>query len=70
MNSDTSLNEVGVLQRREIEARILAPILEALGQAFGKDAVLEITRRTIAESHAGKAGVGGTTGPQRSRRLL
>jgi hypothetical protein len=48
MNSDTSLNEVGVLQRREIEVRILAPILEALGQAFGKEAVLEITRRTIA----------------------
>lgn len=49
MNTDTSLNEIGVLQRREIEARILAPILEALGQAFGRDAVLEITRRTIAD---------------------
>ena len=49
MNNDTSLNAIGVLQRREIEARILAPVLEALGQAFGKEAVLEITRRTIAE---------------------
>jgi hypothetical protein len=49
MNRDTSLNEIGVLQRREIEARILAPVLDALGQAFGKDAVLEITRRAIAD---------------------
>ena len=49
MSRDTSLNEIGVLERREIEARILAPILEALGQAFGKQAVLEITRRTIAD---------------------
>ncbi len=49
MNNDTSLNAIGVLQRREIEARILAPVLEALGQAFGKEAVLEITRRTIAD---------------------
>jgi hypothetical protein len=49
MNRVTSLNEIGVLQRREIEARILAPVLDALGQAFGKDAVLEITRRAIAD---------------------
>lgn len=49
MNRDTSLNEIGVLQRREIEARILAPVLDALGQAFGKDAVLEITRHAIAD---------------------
>ena len=49
MNRDTGLNEIGVLQRREIEARILAPVLDALGQAFGKDAVLEITRRAIAD---------------------
>src|SRR5579859_1101380 len=49
MDDDASLNEIGVLRRREIEARILAPVLEALGQAFGKEAVLEITRRTIAD---------------------
>ena len=47
--SDLDLNRIGVLQRREIEARILAPVLEALGQAFGKEAVLEITRRAIAD---------------------
>lgn len=49
MSNDVALNEIGVLQRREIEARILAPVLDALGQAFGKEAVLEITRRTIVE---------------------
>jgi hypothetical protein len=49
MSNDVALNEVGVLKRREIEARILAPILDALGRAFGKEAVLEITRSTIVE---------------------
>jgi len=49
MNSDLDLNQIGVLQRREIEARILAPVLEALGQAFGKEAVLDITRHTIEQ---------------------
>jgi len=47
--NDLDLNRIGVLQRREIEARILAPVLEALGQAFGKEAVLDITSRTIAD---------------------
>ena len=49
MSSDIELNEIGVLKRREIEARILAPILEALGNEFGREQVLEITRRTIVE---------------------
>ena len=49
MSSDFELNQIGVIRRREIEARILAPVLEALGEKFGKEAVLEITRRTIEE---------------------
>jgi hypothetical protein len=49
MSSDIELNEIGVLKRREIEARILSPILEALGNEFGRKEVLEITRRTIVE---------------------
>ena len=49
MKSDVELNQMGVLQRREIEARILAPVLDALGQAFGREAVMDITRRTIAD---------------------
>jgi hypothetical protein len=49
MSSDIELNEIGVLKRREIEARVLAPILEALGNEFGRKEVIEITRRTITE---------------------
>lgn len=36
------LNAVGVLTRREIEARILAPVVDALGREFGRERVLEI----------------------------
>ena len=49
MSTDVELNAIGVLRRREIEARILAPILDALGKAFGREAVLEITRQAIVE---------------------
>ncbi len=41
------LNAIGVLTRREIEARILAPMLEALSQEFGRERVLEVARQTI-----------------------
>jgi predicted ArsR family transcriptional regulator len=41
------LNEVGILTRREIEARILAPVVDALGQAFGRDQVVAIVREVI-----------------------
>ena len=49
MSSDIELNQIGVHRRREIEARILAPVLDALGKVFGKEAVLEITRDAIEE---------------------
>ncbi len=42
------LNGVGVLTRREIEARILAPVIDALGQRFGRDGVVGIVREVIA----------------------
>ena len=41
------LNAVGVLTRREIEARILAPVVDALGQEFGRERVIEIVRDVI-----------------------
>ena len=41
------LNEIGVLKRREIEARILLPVIEALGKEFGKERVVEIVRDVI-----------------------
>lgn len=49
MPPDTLNQRVGVLVRREIEARILAPIIEALGAEFGRDRVIEILRRAIVE---------------------
>lgn len=43
------LNAVGVLTRREIEARILAPLLDALGEEFGRQRVLEIARQVVIQ---------------------
>jgi hypothetical protein len=42
-----TLNEIGVLKRREIEARILAPFVEALSQEFDRDRIVAILRETI-----------------------
>jgi hypothetical protein len=44
---DVELNAIGVLKRREIEARILAPLIEALGREFGREKVLRIVRETV-----------------------
>ena len=41
------VQEIGVLTRREIEARIVGPLLEALGKEFDQERVLEITREVI-----------------------
>lgn len=42
-----TLNNIGVLKRREIEARILAPFVEALSAEFDRDRVVDILRDTI-----------------------
>jgi hypothetical protein len=43
------LNQLmGVLTRREVEARLLAPLLAALGKEFGEERVLPVVRETIA----------------------
>ena len=47
--SPDRLNAVGVLTRREIEARILAPVIEALSAAFGRERVIQIVRETIQQ---------------------
>ena len=47
---DDDLNaKMGVLIRREVEARILAPVINALGDEFGHDRVLDIVRETITQ---------------------
>ena len=42
------LNAVGVLTRREIEARILAPVLDAFAREFGRERVVALAREAIA----------------------
>ncbi|HEY8370100.1 MAG TPA: L-2-amino-thiazoline-4-carboxylic acid hydrolase [Thermodesulfobacteriota bacterium] len=46
---DTLNERIGVLTRREVEARILAPVIEALGAEFGRERVIGIVRRVITE---------------------
>ena len=46
---DTLTQEIGVLVRREVEARILAPVIDALGEKFGREAVIEVVRDAIVE---------------------
>jgi hypothetical protein len=44
-----TLNEIGVIKRREIEARILLPVVEALGREFGRERVVGIVRDVIVD---------------------
>lgn len=44
---DTLNARIGVLTRREVEARILAPIIDALGDAFGREEVIAVVRDAI-----------------------
>ena len=39
--------QIGVLTRREVEARILSPIIEALSQEFDRASVVRVVRDTI-----------------------
>lgn len=45
--ADAELNAIGVLKRRLIEVRVVAPLLDALGERFGRDAVLAVAREVI-----------------------
>ena len=49
MPADELNAKLGVLTRREVEARILIPVINALGDAFGRDEVLAIVRDTIVK---------------------
>lgn len=44
-----TLNDIGVLKRREIEARILAPAVDAMAAEFGRERVLAIVKRVITQ---------------------
>ena len=45
--ADTLNKTIGVLARRETEARLMAPLIEALCDAFGREEVLEVIRDTV-----------------------
>ena len=45
--TDTLTETIGVLTRREVEARILIPLIDALGEKFGKETVVEVIGNTI-----------------------
>jgi hypothetical protein len=44
-----TLNDISILTRREIEARIAIPLLEALGEKYDRTEVLEVARQVITE---------------------
>lgn len=44
-----TLNEIGVLKRREIEARIVGPLLERFGAEFGSERVNELAREVVVD---------------------
>ena len=51
------LNAVGILTRREIEARILAPVIDALADEIGRDKVIAVVRQVVIDiaRHQGQA---------------
>jgi hypothetical protein len=48
-DSDDLNAKIGVLTRREVEARLLAPVVEALAHEFGYARVVEVLRATIVQ---------------------
>ena len=44
---DTLTRQISVLVRREVEARMLAPMIDALAEVFGREQVVSIVRQTI-----------------------
>ena len=49
MPTDDLNAKIGVLTRREVEARILSPVIEALGESVGRDQVLSVVQSTIVK---------------------
>lgn len=51
---DTLTQQIGVLTRREVEARILIPVIEALGNSFGREDVVRVIGDAIVEIARGQ----------------
>ena len=52
--ADRLTQQIGVLTRREVEARIVQPLVEALGCSFGREAVIQVVGRTIVDIARGQ----------------
>ena len=50
------LNDVGVLVRREIEARIVVPLVDRLSEEFGRERVTELLREVVVDVARGQGG--------------
>ena len=48
--STERLNAIGILTRREIEARILAPVIDALADEIGRDKVIAVVRQVVIDT--------------------
>ncbi len=46
---DDLTRRIGVLTRREVEARLLTPIIDALGERFGREEVIAIVKDTVID---------------------
>lgn len=46
---DTLTETIGILTRREVEARILIPLIHALGEKFGREEVEQVISETIID---------------------
>ncbi len=44
---DTLTERIGLINRREAEARILAPVIDALGREFGREKVIAVVSEAI-----------------------
>ena len=49
MNDDPPVSHISLLQRREIEAKIVGPLIRAFGAEFGEARTLEILRSVITQ---------------------
>jgi hypothetical protein len=49
MPADDLNARIGVLTRREVEARILAPLIDAFGESFGGEPVMAVLEKTIVD---------------------
>ena len=47
---DTLTQQIGVLTRREVEARMLIPVIQALGRSFGREDVINVIEAAIVEA--------------------